>query len=236
MKNAVIGITTFITGDSLKLPVTYINAVSGSNGVPLVLAKTESDQQIKQQVDSIDGLLLTGGDDIDPSLFGDDPHQKLGNIEPGRDAYEMKLIEYTLQQDKPILAICRGAQILNIYAGGTMYQDIYSQVGDTVMQHNQNAPRDYLSHTVRVTEHSKLAAITGSLEIKTNSFHHQANKNIAEHFIVSGKSNDGIIEAFESTERDFVIGLQWHPEGSFHNDSVSQNIFKTFIETAVKNV
>lgn len=234
MKRAVIGITTFITGDSMKLPTTYINAVTKSEGVPIVLAKTEFEDQIKTQIDSVDGLLLTGGDDIDASLFGEDPHQNLGNIEPGRDAYEMKLIEYALEQDKPILAICRGAQILNISQGGTMYQDIYDQIETTVIQHRQNAPRNYLSHTVHIDSDSKLAEITGETEIKTNSFHHQANKDVPKGYIISAKTNDGVVEAAEDTNRDFVLALQWHPEASFDSDPVSQKIFKRFIETALK--
>lgn len=234
MKDAIIGITTFITGDSLKLPVNYINAVSGASGIPMILAKIEDETRIKQQVDSIDALLLTGGDDIDPSLFSEDPHQNLGNIEPGRDAYEMRLIEYALEQDKPILAICRGAQILNIYAGGTMYQDIYGQIDGEVIQHTQNAPRDYLSHTINIEYNSKLHSIIGETAVKTNSFHHQANKEVPDGYIISARSNDGIIEAIEHTEKKFVFGLQWHPEGSFNNDSTSQKIFNKFIEAASK--
>lgn len=234
MGETVIGITTFITGDSLKLPATYITAVSGSGGVPFVLAKIEDDTKVKAQVDAIDGLVLTGGDDIDPSLFGEDPHQKLGNIEPGRDAYEAKLIEYALEQNKPVLAICRGAQILNISEGGTMYQDIYDQIEGNVMQHTQIAPRDYLSHTINIAKGTKLRDIIGTEEVKTNSFHHQANNLPADGYVVSARSNDGVVEAMESKHHEFVMAIQWHPEGSYKTDETSQKLFNKFIEVAGK--
>lgn len=232
MTNPVIGVTTFISSDGLRLPENYSIAISGEKGVPVILAKIEDEALIKKQIENIDGLLLSGGDDIDPSFFGEGPHQKIGPIEPGRDLYEMKLIKYALEAEKPILGICRGAQILNVCEGGTMYQDIYSQHGDSTMKHNQDAAKDYLSHTVTVTEGTKLNEILGETEIKTNSFHHQANKYPAENLQVSAMSEDGIIEAVESTEHDFVIGVQWHPEGSYLVDEASRKIFRAFIKAA----
>lgn len=232
MKNPVIGVTTFISSEGLRLPENYSIAISGEKGVPVILAKVEDETLIKKQIENIDGLLLSGGDDIEPAFFGESPHQKIGPIEPGRDLYEMKLIKYAFEAGKPILGICRGAQILNVHLGGTMYQDIYSQHGDRTIKHNQDARKDYLSHKVTVTEGTKLHEIVGTTEIRTNSFHHQANKSPAESLKVSAVTEDGIIEAVESTEHDFVIGVQWHPEGTYLVDEASRKIFKAFIEAA----
>ncbi len=235
MTNPVIGVTTFISSDGLRLPENYSIAIAGEQGVPVILAKVEDEALIKKQIDNIDGLLLSGGDDIEPSFFGESPHQKMGAIEPGRDLYEMKLIEYALEAGKPILGICRGAQILNVQQGGTMYQDIYSQHGDSTIKHNQEAAKDYLSHKVTVTEGTKLHEILGETEVRTNSFHHQANKYPAESLQVSAMTEDGIIEAVESTKHDFVIGVQWHPEGTYLADEASKKIFRAFIKSAAES-
>lgn len=235
MTNPVIGVTTFISSDGLRLPENYSIAVAGEQGVPVILAKVEDEALIKKQIDNIDGLLLSGGDDIEPSFFGESPHQKMGDIEPGRDLYELKLIEYALEAGKPILGICRGAQILNVQQGGTLYQDIYSQHGDSTMKHSQGAAKDYLSHKVTVTEGTKLYEILGETEIRTNSFHHQANKHPAESLQISAKAEDGIIEAVESAEHDFVIGVQWHPEGTYLVDESSKKIFRAFIKAAAES-
>lgn len=235
MTSPIIGVTTFISSDGLRLPETYSTAIAGEGGAPVILAKVENESLIKRQIESIDGLLLSGGDDIEPAFFGESPHQKMGAIEPGRDLYEMKLIEYALEAGKPILGICRGAQILNVQQGGTMYQDIYSQHGDSTIKHNQDALKDYLSHNISVAEGTKLHAILGETEIRTNSFHHQANKCAADSLTVSAMAEDGIIEAVESGEHKFVLGVQWHPEGSYLKDESSKKIFRAFIKAAAES-
>jgi len=229
----IIGITTFITEDRLVLPDTYIKAVSESGGTPIILPKVADDAQIRMQLDQIDGLLLSGGDDIDPGLFGEDPHPKLGIIEPGRDEYESKLIKSCLKDNLPILAVCRGAQILNITEGGTMYQDIYDQVEENVIQHQQKASRNFLSHSIEVKVDSLLHSILGETSVRTNSFHHQANRAVPSPFQITAYSNDGVIEAIESTSHNFVLGLQWHPEGSFPTDDYSKKIFAAFVKAAM---
>lgn len=234
MKMAIIGVTPIINEKNLQIRVKYINAISNANGVPMILPKLDDVAQIKAQIDSIDGLLLSGGNDVDPTLYGEDPHQKLGYIEAGRDAYELKLIDYALEQGKPILGICRGAQILNVHQGGTMYQDIYEQIESKVMGHSQQAVREFPSHEVTVTEGTKLYDIVGQEKIRTNSFHHQANKVLPPHFVVSASTSDGVIEGIESTEHEFLIGLQWHPEDLYDNDEPSRKIFRKFIEIAGK--
>lgn len=233
MKVPVIGVTTFIEGISYRLPKWYGEAIVDCGGVSVLLVKTLDEDKVRKQVEALDGLILAGGNDIDPEFLGEGPHQNLGEIEPGRDKYEMLLIKYALEMNKPILGICRGCQILNIAQGGTMYQDIYSQMDD-VYQHSQKAPVQHMSHFIDIEKDSKLHEIMGKENIKINSFHHQANKEAGPGFKVVARSKDGVVEAIESTEHEFVIGVQWHPECTYGVDEYSQKLFQRFVDTAKK--
>lgn len=227
----IIGVTTFIEGNSYRLPKYYGEAIVDCGGVSVLLVKTLNEDRVKAQVEALDGIILAGGNDVDPMYFNEGPHQKLGSIEPGRDEYEMMLIKYALEMDKPILGICRGAQILNISQGGSMYQDIYSQMDD-VYQHGQQAPIQHMSHFIDIEKDSKLYEIMGNDNIKINSFHHQANSTPGEGLRVVAKSKDGVVEAIESTNHEFVIGVQWHPEGTYEVDTHSQKLFQRFVDVA----
>ncbi len=227
----IIGVTTFVEGNSYRLPKYYGEAVVDCGGVSVLLVKTLNEDKVKAQVEAIDGLVLAGGNDIDPMYFDEGPHQKLGSIEPGRDEYEMMLIKYALEMNKPILGVCRGSQILNISQGGTMYQDIYSQMDD-VYQHNQQAPVQHMSHFIDIDKESKLYEIMGDDNIKINSFHHQANRAPGKGFKVVATSKDGVVEAIESTNHEFVVGVQWHPECTYEVDTHSQKLFQRFVDVA----
>src|SRR5690606_9251504 len=151
-----------------------MNAIVQSGGTPIILPLISSKNNINQIADMIDGLYLTGGNDIDPTLFNEEPHPKLGRINPARDEYEIALTKKMIEKNKPILGVCRGSQILNIALGGTMYQDIYSQKEGDLLQHQQNAPTDHPSHYIHVAENSLLSRLVGKDKIKVNSRHHQA--------------------------------------------------------------
>ena len=225
----IIGISSNLKEHILSVSTDNIHAITEFGGVPIVLPNVKKDA-IESVVGMIDGLLLTGGGDIDPTLFGEEPHQKLGSIVPERDEFEVLLIQKMLELNKPILGICRGAQIISIAAGGDMYQDIYTQISKPLLQHDQQAPRTHASHYVEVTPGSILSNIVGVEKFKVNSFHHQAVREMPKGFKVSGVASDGIIEAFESSEHPFVLGVQWHPECLvLKNDVVSELIFKAFI-------
>src|SRR5699024_7268851 len=151
-------------------------------------------EQIEYYAQMLDGLYATGGYDIDPTLFGEEPHPNLGVITPARDYFERELLKRFLQLNKPIFAICRGSQILNIAAGGDMYQDIYGQINHRdLLQHEQKAPKGHRSHFVHVTEDSMLHQLTGMDVLRVNSRHHQANRNVADPFVISGKASDGVL-------------------------------------------
>lgn len=232
----IIGVTTSMEIDQSHYTVTHrnIKAISHAGGIPLMLPYLLEDDDINQIANEIDGLYATGGYDIDPTFFGEEPIPELGTIIPGRDQFEMALIKKLLELGKPILGVCRGCQILNIAAGGDMYQDIYAQADTELLQHTQKAPMEHGSHFVKVLKGSLLYQLTGSEKIRINSWHHQANRNVPNSFQISGKANDGIIEAIESKNHPFVLGLQWHPEAMM--DGISLGIYQNFIKAAEKNI
>ena len=227
----VIGITADMESErTYKLNNNYVTAVIRAGGLPLILPNG-IEQDLKQTAEMLDGLLLTGGGDIDPTLFNEEPHALLGEVTPTRDTLEIELAKEIIQVNKPILGICRGLQILNVALGGAVFQDIHSQNTNPILQHSQKAPRSYQSHFVQVEKDTILESITETPKIKVNSFHHQAVKNVPEPLIISGTASDGIIEAVESTAHHFVLGVQWHPEALAENeDAVSLRLFNKFIE------
>ncbi|TQR21280.1 gamma-glutamyl-gamma-aminobutyrate hydrolase family protein [Psychrobacillus vulpis] len=228
----VIGISSNLKEQVLSVSMDNIHAVMEFGGVPIVLPNME---EIESIAETIDGLLLTGGGDIDPTLFGEEPHEGLGSITPERDAFEIAVIHRMMQLNKPILGICRGAQILNIAVGGDMYQDIHTQIEDKLLQHTQQAPRWHASHYVQVTKGTVLSEIVQVEKMKVNSFHHQALRDIPSDFVVSAVASDGIIEAIESKNHTFVMGVQWHPESlMLKNDLASSHILKAFIDACKK--
>ena len=227
----VIGITADMDSErKYKLNTNYVTAVIRAGGLPFILPNG-IEQDLKQAAEMLDGLLLTGGGDIDPTLFNEEPHAKLGEVTPARDKLEIQLAKEMLRVNKPILGICRGLQILNVALGGAVIQDIQSQSSNQTLQHSQKAPRSYQSHFVQVEKDTILESITETPKIKVNSFHHQAVKNVPKPLIISGTASDGIIEAVESTAHHFVLGVQWHPEALAENgDVASLRLFNKFIE------
>jgi putative glutamine amidotransferase len=232
----IIGITSSVgKNESTTVAAAYVNAVVKSGGTPIVLPNLTNEEDVERLANLIDGLLVTGGGDIDPTLFNEEPHLGLGEITPDRDTFEMAIIPKMLVANKPILGICRGIQILAIATGGDMYQDVYSQIPDrTLLQHQQQAPRSYASHFVTVTDQSLLQKIVGATKFKVNSFHHQTVRNPGKGFLVTAVSSDGLVEAIESTEHRFAVGVQWHPECLLEkDDTISQKIFGAFVKAAI---
>ncbi|RSK34328.1 gamma-glutamyl-gamma-aminobutyrate hydrolase family protein [Bhargavaea beijingensis] len=228
-----IGITTHVELDYKHvLNHDYIIAVQRAGGIPLLIP-IDTENDAGRILDALDGLVVSGGGDIDPTLFGEEPHPKLGEISPGRDASELALIKGALERDMPLLTICRGLQIMVIAEGGDMYQDIYSQIDRQLLQHSQRANRVHLSHFVETAEGSILREAAQAEKFRVNSYHHQAVRDVKAPFAVSGIASDGVIEAVESTEHRFAVGVQWHPEAlAAAGDGPSLRLFERFIETA----
>ncbi|MGV3487506.1 MAG: gamma-glutamyl-gamma-aminobutyrate hydrolase family protein [Tuberibacillus sp.] len=227
-----IGITSSI-GKSGEASVAdaYVKAVEKSGGIPVILPNITSEEGIEKLAATIDGLLVTGGGDIDPTLFNEEPLPGLGEITPERDAFELSIIPKMLEARKPILGICRGIQILAIAAGGDMYQDVYSQNSDRpLLQHQQHAPRSHGSHFVTVENNSLLHQIMGEERFKVNSFHHQTVRRPGNGFRVTAVASDGLVEAIECIDHPFAVGVQWHPECLLEtNDAYSMKLFAAFI-------
>ncbi|MEK5037677.1 gamma-glutamyl-gamma-aminobutyrate hydrolase family protein [Sporosarcina sp. FSL K6-3457] len=231
----IIGITPDVEKDDKHfLNNDNMQAIIRAGGVPLIIP-IGNGENIAQIVGLLDGLLLTGGNDINPILFNEEPHTHLGEVSPSRDLFELELARQMLAADKPIMGICRGLQLLNVAVGGTLYQDLHQQNEGPMLQHLQKSPTTYPSHFVQLAKGSLLAEIAGSERIQVNSFHHQALKDVPSVFKVSASASDGIIEAVESVDKKFVLGVQWHPELlATKGDAVSLRIFDRFIGACVK--
>jgi len=226
----IIGITTDVrdNGENV-LKHTYVQAVIRAGGLPMIVP-VGLEEDVEQLIAILDGLILSGGNDINPMLFNEEPHEYLGEVSPSRDSIELELARRMLKTGKPILGICRGMQVLNVAVGGSVYQDFHKQNDGPILQHMQKAPNTHSSHYVQVEKGSLLESIAGSERIQVNSYHHQSVKDVPAAFKVTGVASDGIVEAFESNDEKFVLGVQWHPEAlSTAGDVVSLRIFEKFI-------
>ncbi|MXQ53676.1 gamma-glutamyl-gamma-aminobutyrate hydrolase family protein [Shimazuella alba] len=212
----------------------YIQSIVQAGGIPFVISNINDPLMIQKMVRSCDGLLLTGGEDVDPNHYGEEPLPQIGVIVPERDELELHVVRLFLQQNKPIFAICRGCQLLNVAFGGDLYQDIPSQTA-SIINHEQKAPRGYPYHSIKVFAQSLLYRILQQEKIRVNSYHHQAAKTIREPLRVCAIADDGIVEAIESSIHDFVLGVQWHPEGmAIVHDKYAQMLFDAFIHASQK--
>lgn len=210
----------------------YPRAVLAAGGTPVLLALHDPESYpgvAAQQLEHADGLLLTGGPDVSPLAYGEQPHVRLGATIPERDRFELALIAEARRRELPVLAICRGIQILNVAYGGTLYQDLPSEVPGAI-QHEQASARHVLSHQVEVSPGSRLAGVLGNAgTIGVTSFHHQAVKRPGEGLAVVATAPDGLVEAVEATDHPWILGVQWHPEMSHPVDLAAKRLFAGFV-------
>lgn len=197
--------------------------------VPLLADKTT----LRTLYDQMDGLLLAGGGDLDPARYGEAPHPNLLDVDVLRDRVETIMTQWALAEGKPLLAICRGIQMLNVTAGGTLYQDVPT-MRPTNLTHQWHLlrPRHYRAHPVDVTPNTRLARALGATRVLVNSLHHQAIKDVAPGFVVNATASDGLIEGIESPNGTYVVGVQWHPEVLAIEDPAMRQIFVSFVEAA----
>lgn len=227
----IIGVVPNIDQEKYSIREEYLKAVLDAGGLPFILPLVTSSTDISEVFNNLHGLLLTGGDDVDPSYYGEEPHPTLGILSSKRDQSESMMVKEALSRNIPILAICRGMHMLNVAAGGTLYQDINTQIQAPV-QHYQMAPRDVAIHSVHVTKGSLLYQCLGSESCRVNSIHHQSVCVPAPGFQVSATASDGVVEGIESTEHTFVVGVQWHPGSLTQKEAHARSLFHSYIKAA----
>ena len=208
----VIGLTGNFRDGDCTLAEGYYQSILKAGGVPFIIPCYDDTDALINTLDKLDGILLTGGADINPLFLGEEPIQELHGINPRRDRQELLLTRLAADRQIPILGICRGIQTMNAALGGPLYQDIHSQMEGTRIKHDQNLDRCYASHTVAIEKDTLLHRLFKADTIAVNSFHHQAIKEPAPGFRVCARATDGVIEAMESTEYKSMLGVQWHPE------------------------
>ena len=235
----IIGLTPSLESGEHKIytPTSYPKAIIEAGGNPIFFNFTRDDDMIEAYAAMVDGVLFSGGDDVDPSTYGEEQIWGCGDIVPLRDDFEIKLLKVLVEKypEKPILGICRGAQVLNVGMGGTLYQDLRSQK-EGCIRHQQQQSSHYASHKAVVKEGSLLHRIYGSTEVKVNSFHHQAVKDLAPGMRLTAVASDGVIEGFEKPDHPYFVAVQWHPErlveGPHHPEH--KPLFKSFVDACRK--
>lgn len=236
-KRPVIGISASRSEEKHQLLLTesYLNAIYRAGGLPMVLPTCIAEEEaIDDMLSHVDGVLLSGGVDIHPRRFGEEILPGCGAIDEKRDAFELLLTQKAIERGMPVFGICRGIQVLAVALGGTLFQDIESQLGIKASEHRQEAPADEYKHAVRFKEGGLLARITGAELMLTNSLHHQSIKDAGERLHIEGITMDGIIEAVSMAGNEAVFGVQFHPECLESFSDPAARLFTYFVQKAME--
>ena len=232
-RNPFIGITTYPRSEEggVRIPTAYVDSVRRAGGIPLLLAPGEP--HIDQVLALIDALIIAGGGDIDPALYGSDDYEQVYRVDEERDSFEIELTHNVLTSQMPTLCICRGLQILNVALGGTLITDIPTALPNG-LQHRDDAdpPKVPILHPVQVDDSSRLAEIMQMGDVTPASWHHQSIDKVAPGIDVIARASDGIIEAVEVAGHPQLIAVQWHPEMTAKEDKTQQRIFDELVQMA----
>jgi putative glutamine amidotransferase len=215
----------------------YVRVLTNAGAVPyLVPLLTGDENTLRAIYDVTDGIFLTGGVDVDPANYGEELHELCGKTDADRDWTELRLIRWAMEDEKPILGVCRGIQVMNVAAGGTLYQDVQSQYSGG-MKHDFFPPtdgyqRDSIIHEATIKPQSRLEHILGLANVSVNSMHHQGIKTLASRFRPTAHAPDGLIEGIEGDGEWFLVGVQWHPEELAESRPDMQRLFQAFVEAA----
>ncbi len=242
MRKPLIGCTTYrLTSAEGKMPLfalrpAYTAAVRAAGGVPILMPLGASEEELRAIFAQVDGLLIPGGGDIEPNRYGgQQDHESLGDVDPDRDQIEIELVRWAVEAKKPMLAICRGHQVFNVALGGTLWEDVTSQMPEALFHSYVNIkPRDYIAHEVTVQAGSRLARQLGAAAIQVNSLHHQGIRKLAAGVTAVAHAPDGLIEAIEISDHPYAIGVQWHPEDLAPTDPAMQALFDGLVQAASK--
>jgi putative glutamine amidotransferase len=210
----------------------YFDALEGAGGTPLGISSSLAEPRLRELFDLCDALCLPGGPDVEPTLYGEATRADCAvEIDEDLDRAEMLLAGWALEADKPVLAICRGAQVLNVALGGTLWQDVGTQ-GATEHNHSQDGSRQELTHNIDVLPNSRLHTIAASRQVDVNSMHHQALRELGRDLVVTARAHDGLVEAVEHPGRRFVVGVQCHPEELYVDRDWARRLFVDFVAAA----
>lgn len=225
-------VTVGRTPERAYLNSAYFAAVQQAGGVPIVLPPQLEAGPRLALFGRLDGVLLTGGGDVDPACFNEPPHPTVSEVSPARDRLEIALVEHALERRLPLLAICRGIQVMNVALGGSLYQDVATEPGTSV-EHSQRAPRPEATHAVKVVPGSRLHHVLGADRLEVNSFHHQAIKALGRGLRAVAFAEDGLIEGTELEDSSrFVLGVQWHPEEMASHRETARRLFRSLIDAS----
>jgi len=238
----VIGITPdFNAGDKDRpggreptyfLRARYVQAIEAAGGLPLILPITDRKREIAALLDLVDGLLITGsGPDLDPALYHETKRHRFKVMSRERTRFELALAKQAWERELPTLGICGGMQLLNIAAGGSLYQDLPAQL-KTLIKHQQQASATEPSHWVTIEPGTKLRAIVKAPKIRVNSSHHQGVKSVRADLRINARAEDGVIEGIEAPDHPFLVGVQWHPEFLYTSDPASRKLFASLLAAA----
>ncbi len=225
-----IGITTYVTPaqwgywdlEAALIPQDYVNAIERAGGRPLLVPPTL--EGVDETLDALDGIILTGGSDLDPALYDEEAHPETFGIHRLRDDAELALLHGAMERDLPLLGICRGIQVINVGLGGSLHQHVPELVGHE--GHKNDPPGEFVEHEVEVLPDTRLAEVLGT-HTRVQSHHHQGLKSIAEGLREAARAEDGLVEAVEAPDKRFAVGVLWHPEAG-DDDS----LFEAFVEEA----
>jgi len=210
----------------------YIGALEAAGALPVILPLALEISTLRSLYERLDGLFMAGGGDLDPVLYSQAKYTKTGGIDNLRDQTEITLLRWALDDHKPILGVCRGSQILNVASGGTLIQDVADMIPQAIRhQYYPEKPREWVAHQVETVEGSRLAEILGGVA-RVNSFHHQAVGEVAPSLRACAYAPDGVIEAIEHPEREFVVAVQWHPESLVTTDAAMFGLFESFVSVS----
>lgn len=217
----------------LLLQQRYTRALLDAGAVPLVLPITSHRTAIEKLIESVDGLVISGGNfDIHPRLYGEESIEAVGQINEERTDFELELISLALKRDIPLFGVCGGAQAINVTLGGSLYQDIDTQIPDA-LEHQQGSLKGRGGHRIKIYAGTRLRQIVGRDTLEVNTTHHQAVKKLGRGLIVNAATEDGVIEGIESKDHMFMLGVQWHPEFLAQTDPVQRQIFASFVSACM---
>ena len=213
-----------------ELPAEYSESVLRAGGLPVLLPPVDGDALAEAWLDRLDAVILTGGGDLDPALYGGRTHPTVYNLDPARDTSELAVTRAVLKRSMPVLAICRGLQVLNVALGGTLHEHLPDVIGEQVK--HRMPPREPVPHTVTIESDTRLHAILGVNEATGVSWHHQGIRSLGRGLEPSAHAPDGLIEAAELRDHPWCVAVQWHPEMSAAEDPVQQRLFDALVRVA----